>query len=92
MEQSGEWGGQLECAALSAQLGCPITVHLAGEAPVRLGAGESGPCLQLSYHRRQFVLGAHYNSVTAGAPRERGEGGAEEGAGEGEGGAGWQTV
>ena len=89
MEQSGEWGGQLECAALSAQLGCPITVHLAGEAPVRLGAGESGPCLQLSYHRRQFVLGAHYNSV---APRDRVEGGAEEGAGEDEGDAGWQTV
>lgn len=64
LETSKEWGGNLELEALSQALQCPVHVFQA-DAPII----EFGPQFQhrntilLSYHRHEYRLGEHYNSL-----------------------------
>ena len=88
MERTHEWGGQLELRALSQALRCTIVVHTAGQPPLRLeGSGGTRELeLHVSYHRTQYMLGEHYNSVVEGTA------GAGAGGGAAGGDDGWTTV
>eukprot|EP01045_Picozoa_sp_COSAG04_P020969 COSAG04_NODE_2208_length_4527_cov_1.984643_2_plen_174_part_00 len=78
METVGEWGGQVDVQVLSILLDRRIWVHRAGQDTLPHGDESENArrtdCLQLSYHRQQYHLGAHYNSVVpgewGGSPRE----------------------
>eukprot|EP00928_Gymnodinium_smaydae_P062376 TRINITY_DN46259_c0_g1_i1.p1 TRINITY_DN46259_c0_g1~~TRINITY_DN46259_c0_g1_i1.p1 ORF type:complete len:303 (+),score=94.63 TRINITY_DN46259_c0_g1_i1:58-966(+) len=66
VEQSADWGGELELRALADGLGAQIVVHRAEAAePLMLGSDRNGalPPLQVAYHRHYYALGEHYNSV-----------------------------
>ena len=61
-EQSS-WGSQVELKAISKMLNVRIEV-VQGEGPlVVIGESADGGPLVLTYHRHQFGLGEHYNSV-----------------------------
>lgn len=103
IEHTREWGGQLELRALADSLGSSIVVHSAGEPPMRIlgpnhrnrlsavgdGRGSGRPELHVSYHREQFLLGEHYNSVVLG-PGDDGAG--DDDADGNNGCGGWTTV
>lgn len=55
------WGGQVELQALVGLLRVTILVFAVGLPIVKMG--ETGPVLKLSYHRKYFGLGEHYNSL-----------------------------
>eukprot|EP01118_Nematostelium_gracile_P004167 TRINITY_DN1489_c0_g1_i1.p1 TRINITY_DN1489_c0_g1~~TRINITY_DN1489_c0_g1_i1.p1 ORF type:complete len:341 (-),score=104.98 TRINITY_DN1489_c0_g1_i1:443-1465(-) len=58
------WGGQLELRALSNSLQSPITVFTADNGPnIEMGTDFDTEPLKLTYHRRAYTLGEHYNSV-----------------------------
>lgn len=57
------WGGQVELQALSRVLGRRVDVFAAGMPAVVMGDNESGDPLRLSFHRKYYDLGNHYNSV-----------------------------
>lgn len=75
VERAGAWGGQLELRALAKALHADITVHQAHRAPLRVpcaddddnatatAASAAVPQLHVSYHAKQYALGAHYNSL-----------------------------
>ena len=70
---SSEWGGHLELRALSSALDKTIVVYSADGAPLHIRNGDengdtnddggNGGTIRLSFHRRYYALGEHYNSV-----------------------------
>lgn len=75
---SSEWGGHLELRALSSALDKTIVVYSADGAPlyIRNGDGDDDKkddengTIRLSFHRRYYALGEHYNSVIPNATSE----------------------
>ncbi|OQR81185.1 hypothetical protein ACHHYP_16684 [Achlya hypogyna] len=66
VEQSSDWGGQLELRALAHSLQRPIHVFAAASEVLVMGEEFAGaPPLRVSYHLHYYALGAHYNSVVA---------------------------
>eukprot|EP00128_Syssomonas_multiformis_P000190 Colp12_sorted_trinity150504_noHs@24638 len=63
LEHSSDWGGELELQAIAHVLKLPIEVIQASAASHILGTEYKGQPLRLSYHRHEYSLGAHYNSV-----------------------------
>ncbi|CAK4235631.1 unnamed protein product [Aphanomyces euteiches] len=66
VEESSDWGGQIELRALAQALEFPIEVHSATTDVIKMGEefskiGEAP--LRLSYHLHYYSLGEHYNSV-----------------------------
>ncbi|UVC50025.1 ubiquitinyl hydrolase 1 [Theileria orientalis] len=61
MEKDGEWGSEIELQALSKLLMCKITVY---NSATSIEYGNEGPFdINISFHRHQYVLGPHYNSI-----------------------------
>nr|PVC53366.1 hypothetical protein MACL_00000115 [Theileria orientalis] len=57
----GEWGSEIELQALSKLLMCKITVC---NSATSIEYGDEGPFdINISFHRHQYVLGPHYNSI-----------------------------
>ncbi|PWN29864.1 cysteine proteinase [Jaminaea rosea] len=64
IESTGVWGGQPEILAMSRAFKSQIWVVQAGQPIVKVGEGEEkGGPLMISYHRRMYGLGEHYNSL-----------------------------
>jgi hypothetical protein len=72
VRSSNEWGRQLELRALADCLEVQILVYAADQEPmpmraeVAMSPGRSrslAPVLRVSYHKHQYTLGEHYNSV-----------------------------
>lgn len=69
MSTTAAWGGQIEIQALSDALQTPVEVYAAGQPVLTMGetyGGVSGNGLQplrVTYHRKYYTLGEHYNSV-----------------------------
>ncbi len=58
------WGGQPEILALSRAFRTQINVVQAGVPVLKVGEGEyDGEPLFISYHRKMYGLGEHYNSL-----------------------------
>lgn len=71
--QTTAWGGQVELRALSEALKCCVEVIQAEGPPMVVGEdyiNGGGPKLILTYHRRMYSLGEHYNSVKPYVPEE----------------------
>lgn len=71
--QTTAWGGQVELRALSEAMKCCVEVIQAEGPPMVVGEEyfkEGGPKLILTYHRRMYSLGEHYNSVKPYVPEE----------------------
>ncbi|KAK4054463.1 OTU protein [Microbotryomycetes sp. JL201] len=65
VQNTAEWGGEPEINALSKYYQTPIHVLQAGTDLVKVGEDfptERGPIL-ISYHRKMYGLGEHYNSL-----------------------------
>ncbi|KAK4053937.1 OTU protein [Microbotryomycetes sp. JL221] len=65
VEKTAEWGGEPEINALSKFYHAPIHVLQAGTDIVKVGEDaptDRGPIL-ISYHRKMYGLGEHYNSL-----------------------------
>lgn len=65
VQNTSEWGGELEVNALSRAYGVEIMVFQMSTAPITFGKGNANGQLRLSYHQHYYHLGAHYNSVVA---------------------------
>ena len=71
MEETACWGGQIEIQALSDALRTPVEVYAAGQPVLTMGEAYGGGVsgveglqpLRVSYHRKYYTLGEHYNSV-----------------------------
>lgn len=64
VENTGVWGGQPEILALSRAFGTQINVVQAGLPVLKVGEQEyDAEPLFISYHRRMYGLGEHYNSL-----------------------------
>ncbi|SNX86350.1 uncharacterized protein MEPE_05059 [Melanopsichium pennsylvanicum] len=64
VENTGVWGGQPEILALSRAFKTQINVVQAGVPVLKVGEGEyDGEPLFISYHRKMYGLGEHYNSL-----------------------------
>ncbi|KAJ1024712.1 hypothetical protein NDA16_002752 [Ustilago loliicola] len=65
VENTGVWGGQPEILALSRAFRTQINVVQAGVPVLKVGEGEfdDGKPLFISYHRKMYGLGEHYNSL-----------------------------
>jgi OTU domain-containing protein 6 len=68
VRDSKEWGRQMELRALADCLRVQILVHSAGVPALPMKADEAAaptaePVLNVSYHKHQYTLGEHYNSV-----------------------------
>lgn len=64
VENTGVWGGQPEILALSRAFRTQINVVQAGVPVLKVGEGEyDGEPLFISYHRKMYGLGEHYNSL-----------------------------
>ncbi|KAN0061883.1 OTU protein [Thecaphora frezii] len=64
IESTGVWGGQPEILALSRAFKTQINVVQAGSPVLKVGEGEyPGEPLTISYHRKMYGLGEHYNSL-----------------------------
>ncbi|PWZ01126.1 cysteine proteinase [Testicularia cyperi] len=64
VENTGVWGGQPEILALTRAFGTQINVIQAGVPILKVGEGEfEGEPLTISYHRKMYGLGEHYNSL-----------------------------
>ena len=64
VENTGVWGGQPEILALSRAFKTQINVVQAGVPVLKVGEGEyDGEPLYISYHRKMYGLGEHYNSL-----------------------------
>lgn len=63
VENSNEWGGELEIRALAHALESPITVYSASSKPRKFGEEFPGEPLLISYHKHYYALGAHYNAI-----------------------------
>jgi OTU domain-containing protein 6 len=71
---SSEWGGHLELRALSSALQKTIVIYSADGAPLHIKCNDDSDdkskeedtdtgIIRLSFHRRYYALGEHYNSV-----------------------------
>jgi len=70
MRDTGVWGGEPEILALSRVYNVPIHVIQAGSPPIVMhnpvGSGgdiKDKRAARISYHRRMYGLGEHYNSL-----------------------------
>jgi len=74
MRDTGVWGGEPEIMALSRNYSIPIHVIQGGTPPVVVhnptgapdqdgGLDGSKKVIRISYHRRMYGLGEHYNSL-----------------------------
>lgn len=63
VENTSDWGGELELRALADELGVQIEVHRAEEPPLLLGEAGDRHVLHVAFHRYYLVMGEHYNSV-----------------------------
>lgn len=65
VENSADWGGELELRALADELRVRILVHRAdANEPLAMGeAGGDGAPLHVAFHQHYYALGEHYNSV-----------------------------
>ncbi|KAJ2590971.1 OTU protein [Coemansia sp. RSA 1285] len=65
VENTADWGGHQEIAALSRTLRLPIHIYQTGTPVLRIGDDEysTDHPIRLSYHRRAYGLGEHYNSL-----------------------------
>lgn len=69
VRESAVWGGEPEIVALSRAFNVPIHVVQGGKPPVVVhhpSGGEANsnrPAVWISYHRRLYGLGEHYNSL-----------------------------
>ena len=64
VENTNCWGGEVELQAISGELGVKIEVYQAGaKAPHVIGEDKHKGPLRVSYHRHEYGLGSHYNSV-----------------------------
>ncbi|PFH54394.1 hypothetical protein AMATHDRAFT_53366 [Amanita thiersii Skay4041] len=66
MRDTAEWGGEPEIMALSNAYHIPIHVVQGGKPPIIVHQppdNDDKKTLYISYHRRQFGLGEHYNSL-----------------------------
>ena len=62
IETTGVWGGQPEILALSQSLDVPIWVVQSDSPTLKIGESKRKPLL-ISYHRKMYGLGEHYNSL-----------------------------
>ncbi|GAA6034086.1 hypothetical protein JCM8097_000687 [Rhodosporidiobolus ruineniae] len=73
VERTAEWGGEPEIRALSLHYQAPIVVVQAGTEAVEHGGDlPKERSMLISYHRKMYGLGEHYNSLrpsTHGAPQ-----------------------
>jgi OTU domain-containing protein 6 len=70
LRREAVWGGQVELRALSEALGLVIEIYGAAMPLLVMGDVDakdvqSKPILRLSFHRKYYELGDHYNSVVA---------------------------
>ncbi|KAG9092966.1 hypothetical protein FRC06_011726 [Ceratobasidium sp. 370] len=69
IRDTGEWGGEPEIVALSSAYKVPIHVIQAGShrvvvhEPIGGQVAKPGAVAKISYHRRMYGLGEHYNSL-----------------------------
>lgn len=70
VRDTGAWGGEPEILALSRRFEIPIMVVQSGPQPIvwhsprpDMELDPSGRCVKISYHRRMYGLGEHYNSL-----------------------------
>lgn len=57
------WGSDMEIMALANEFDCPITVLMAGGAPITINPEGANPELKLAFYKHSFGLGEHYNSL-----------------------------
>ena len=62
MRTTSAWGGQVELQAISRLLKVKIQVYHADAETVVMGE-EFAKAIALSYHKFEYTLGEHYNSV-----------------------------
>ncbi|KXN69325.1 OTU-domain-containing protein [Conidiobolus coronatus NRRL 28638] len=63
MKNTASWGGDLELSALSSTLKLPIQIYQSSGPLVKFGDESKAKPILLSYHKHQYGLGAHYNSL-----------------------------
>jgi OTU domain-containing protein 6 len=63
MSNTASWGGQIEIQALSDALQTPVEVYAAGQDVLIMGQTYENVPLRVTYHRKYYTLGEHYNSV-----------------------------
>ncbi|TDL27511.1 cysteine proteinase [Rickenella mellea] len=70
IRDTGAWGGEPEILALSKAYNVPIHVVQGGKPPIVVHDPSGGPgdvnakgAARISYHRRMYGLGEHYNSL-----------------------------
>jgi len=69
VRDSGAWGGEPEIMALSRAFNVPIHVVQWGQPPIGCHSPDGQqvdpkkPSVKISYHRRMYGLGEHYNSL-----------------------------
>ncbi|CUS20562.1 LAQU0S01e09450g1_1 [Lachancea quebecensis] len=64
MEETAQWGGEVELLALAKVLKCCISVMMSGRATHMINEQEvSNPELKLVYYKHSYALGEHYNSL-----------------------------
>jgi len=64
MRSSSIWGGEVELRALATKaLDAQILVYAVGLPLVEIGDADATKTLRVSYHRKAYDLGEHYNSV-----------------------------
>lgn len=57
------WGSDMEIMALANEYDCPITVLMAGAAPITINEHGSNPELKIAFYKHSYGLGEHYNSL-----------------------------
>lgn len=63
ISETNAWGGNLELQAVSQLVKRPIKIYQSDSGPILIGEEFDGPALSISYHRHQYGLGEHYNSL-----------------------------
>eukprot|EP01137_Pigoraptor_chileana_P013522 Opistho-2@67126 len=65
VEKTAAWGGEIEIRALSHLLHVSVEIFQAYSNTILVNEQYAGPKVRLSYHRHEYGLGEHYNSVVA---------------------------
>uniref|UniRef100_A0A7S1ES55 OTU domain-containing protein n=1 Tax=Timspurckia oligopyrenoides TaxID=708627 RepID=A0A7S1ES55_9RHOD len=65
VRNQSDWGGELELRALAEFLGIQIQIFSAQFPVVTMGSESSALTIRLSFHRHQYSLGEHYNSLVS---------------------------
>ncbi|SCU97502.1 LAMI_0F10308g1_1 [Lachancea mirantina] len=64
IENTAQWGGEVEILALAQVLKCSISVLMSGRATHKVNQeGSVYPELKLVYYKHGYALGEHYNSL-----------------------------